>query len=81
MGTVAGTKRRFPDAALIWVSLPCCRLFCSHQVDAHADINTPLTTDSGNLHGCPVSFLLGLEGTDVPPFNVWLEPCLRPEDM
>ncbi|BEI84820.1 hypothetical protein CcaverHIS002_0502210 [Cutaneotrichosporon cavernicola] len=68
MGTVAGTKRRFPEAALIWV-------------DAHADINTPLTTDSGNLHGCPVSFLLGLEGTDVPPFNVWLQPCLRPEDI
>jgi arginase len=51
------------------------------QVDAHADINTPLTTDSGNLHGCPVSFLMGLEGTDVPPFNVWLQPCLNPEDM
>lgn len=68
MGTVSGTKKRFPDAAVIWV-------------DAHADINTPLTTDSGNLHGCPISFLLGLKGCDIPPFNVWLEPCLAPQDL
>ncbi|WWC71319.1 arginase [Kwoniella pini CBS 10737] len=68
MGTVSGTKAKYPDACLIWV-------------DAHADINTPLSTDSGNLHGCPVSFLLGLEGTDVAPFNEWLKPCLKPEEI
>jgi arginase len=51
------------------------------QIDAHADINTPLTTDTGNLHGCPVSFLLGLEGTDVAPFNGWVKPCLKPERL
>ncbi|OCF40716.1 arginase [Kwoniella heveanensis CBS 569] len=68
MGTVAGTKSKYPDACLIWV-------------DAHADINTPLTTESGNLHGCPVSFLLGLEGCDVAPFNEWLSPCLKPEEI
>ena len=27
-------------------------------IDAHADINTPLTSASGNLHGQPVSFIL-----------------------
>ncbi len=27
-------------------------------VDAHADINTPLTSETGNLHGQPVSFIL-----------------------
>ncbi|WWC63570.1 arginase [Kwoniella dejecticola CBS 10117] len=68
MGTVSGTKAKYPDACLIWV-------------DAHADINTPLSTDSGNLHGCPVSFLLGLEGTDVSPFSEWLKPCLKPEEI
>ncbi|WVF67605.1 arginase [Kwoniella sp. CBS 6097] len=68
MGTVAGTKSKYPDACLIWV-------------DAHADINTPLTTESGNLHGCPVSFLLGLDGCDVAPFNEWLSPCLKPEEI
>lgn len=31
-------------------------------VDAHADINTPKTTASGNLHGCPVSLLAGIDG-------------------
>ena len=29
-------------------------------VDAHADINTPETSDSGNIHGMPVAFLTGL---------------------
>jgi len=68
MGTVAGTKAKYPEACLIWI-------------DAHADINTPESSDSGNLHGCPVSFLLGLEGTDVEPFNKWLSPCLKPEQL
>lgn len=30
-------------------------------VDAHADINTPRTTASGKLHGCPVSLLTGID--------------------
>ncbi|GAA6025685.1 hypothetical protein JCM10207_003827 [Rhodosporidiobolus poonsookiae] len=70
MGTVSGTFKAHPDAALIWV-------------DAHADINTPLTTPSGNLHGCPVSFLLGLPGTskeEIPEFG-WIEPVLTPERL
>ena len=37
----------YPEACLIWI-------------DAHADINSISTTQSGNLHGMPVSFLLGL---------------------
>lgn len=52
-----------------------------HQVDAHADVNTPQTTDSGNLHGCPLSFLLGLSGTNVEPFNKWVQPCLKPSEL
>ena len=68
MATHTGVKRHHPDAALIWV-------------DAHADINTPETTESGNLHGCPVSFLLGLKGTDVAPFNAWVKPNLKPKDL
>ncbi|PWN49459.1 putative arginase [Violaceomyces palustris] len=70
LGTVSGSLRAHPDAALIWI-------------DAHADINTPLTTPSGNLHGCPVSFLLGLDGTDVEPFNAWLpkKPLLTPDRL
>lgn len=67
---MSGSLRAHPDAALIWI-------------DAHADINTPETTPSGNLHGCPVSFLLGLQGCDVEPFNKWLpsKPALRKESL
>ncbi|WFD03032.1 arginase [Malassezia obtusa] len=58
-GTMIGLNRVYPDVATIWV-------------DAHADINTPKTTPSGNLHGCPVSFALGLEGSYVEPFKSWI---------
>lgn len=52
IGTVSGTakairERLGRDIAVIWV-------------DAHADINTPETSDSGNIHGMPVAFLTGL---------------------
>jgi arginase len=42
---VEGHARQRPDLCLIWV-------------DAHADINTPLTSPSGNLHGQSVAFML-----------------------
>lgn len=45
MGTVPGP----PDATrvgLVWI-------------DAHADLNTPATSPSGNVHGMPVAHLLG----------------------
>ncbi|KAE9392007.1 Ureohydrolase [Gymnopus androsaceus JB14] len=47
MGTISGTLDAHPNACVIWI-------------DAHADINTSETTESGNIHGMPVSFLLGL---------------------
>jgi arginase len=51
-------------------------------VDAHADINTPTTSHSGNMHGMPVAFLLGLveEAKTLPGFE-WFEPCLTPKDI
>lgn len=45
IGSISGHARVHPDLCVIWV-------------DAHTDINTPLTTSSGNLHGQPVAFLL-----------------------
>jgi len=33
--------------------------------DAHADINTPQTSSSGNLHGMPLAVLLGQGATDL----------------
>ncbi len=38
-------------------------------LDAHSDYHTPLTTQSGNLHGTPVAYIAGRSGFDAfPPF-------------
>lgn len=52
-GTIAGIKNQFPDKRLgvIWV-------------DAHADIHTPYTTPSGNIHGMPLATALGTDNLD-----------------
>lgn len=46
-GTIAGIKTAFPEKRLgiIWI-------------DAHADIHTPYTTPSGNMHGMPLATVL-----------------------
>lgn len=76
VGTISGVLRQFPDAGLIWV-------------DAHADLNTPATSGSGNIHGMPVGFMLGglFAGHLVPGFE-WLGggsgdklPRLSPEQV
>jgi arginase len=33
-------------------------------IDAHSDFHTPLTSDSGNLHGTPVAYVTGRPGFD-----------------
>lgn len=58
LGTVGGISSALhnlspsspPDLAVIWV-------------DAHADLNTPETSISGNIHGMPLSFLTGITPT------------------
>jgi arginase len=52
------------------------------KVDAHADINTPSTTISGNMHGMPLALLLGLvqDATSLPGFD-WFSSCLHPKDI
>ena len=38
-------------------------------LDAHSDFHTPLTTQSGNLHGTPVAYIAGRAGFEAfPPF-------------
>jgi len=64
-GSIAGVLSVRPDTFVVWV-------------DAHADINTPLTSDSGNIHGMPVALLAHLCGKipgfeyleKLPPFNL-----------
>jgi len=50
MGTITGVSRFTKDSGealgLIWI-------------DAHADMNTPDSTHTGNIHGMPLSVLLG----------------------
>ena len=41
-------------------------------VDAHMDFHSPLTTPSGNLHGCPVGFLMDLPGSHELSGFQWL---------
>jgi arginase len=61
VGTVAGTSQVYgQDYCVLWV-------------DAHADINTAETTESGNMHGMPVSFLLNLPGNEAVPGMEWLQ--------
>lgn len=69
MATVSAVHNKYPDVGLLWI-------------DAHADINTLDSTESGNLHGCPVSFLLGLnKGEACPKALNWVPGNLKPEKI
>ena len=50
MGTIAGIKQSFPEKTLgiVWI-------------DAHADLHTPLSSPSGNVHGMPLAGVLALD--------------------
>ncbi|MBD5655008.1 MAG: arginase [Candidatus Eremiobacteraeota bacterium] len=53
IGSLAGVRRaRKSPPGLLWI-------------DAHGDINTPLTSPSGNVHGMPVSIALEDRNIDV----------------
>ncbi|KIW89106.1 arginase [Cladophialophora bantiana CBS 173.52] len=67
IGTIAGTARAIreryngrKEIAVIWV-------------DAHADINTPETSESGNIHGMPVAFATGLAHSEDKDIFGWLQ--------
>tara|TARA_Y100000766_G_scaffold267297_1_gene262383 strand:- start:7243 stop:8205 length:963 start_codon:yes stop_codon:yes gene_type:complete len=50
IGTIAGIKSAFKNQTIgvVWI-------------DAHADIHSPYTTPSGNMHGMPVAASLGID--------------------
>ncbi len=53
IGTLAGvTRARGTPPGLLWI-------------DAHGDINTPLTSPSGNVHGMPVSIAIDDRNVDL----------------
>uniref|UniRef100_A0A3P9IMJ6 Arginase n=1 Tax=Oryzias latipes TaxID=8090 RepID=A0A3P9IMJ6_ORYLA len=70
IGSVSGHARQCPDLCLIWV-------------DAHADINTPMCSPSGNLHGQPVAFMLKELQDKMPsiPGFSWMKPFLSSRDL
>ena len=72
LGTLAGSLQHNPDTVVLWVinnkcsfafvfHLMCSSIYVSFEVDAHADINTPSSSTSGNMHGMPVSLNLALD--------------------
>ncbi len=69
IGTFSGVASHFKeqgqDAGLIWF-------------DAHADINTPETSPSGNIHGMPLSILLGEGPADLVNL-AGFAPKLKPQ--
>lgn len=69
IGTISAIRAAQPNTAVVWV-------------DAHADINTPQTSISGNMHGMPLGFLLGQvpDAAQLPGFQ-WFKPCLSPKDV
>lgn len=52
-GTIAGIKKAYPKIRLgvIWI-------------DAHADIHTPFTTPSGNMHGMALAMACGIDNLE-----------------
>lgn len=84
-GTIAGIKMAKPKNRLgvIWI-------------DAHADMHTPYTTPSGNMHGMPLATALGFDNTesqvhspDAQTIDLWnklknigkIYPKINPEDI
>lgn len=84
-GTIAGIKIAKPKRRLgiIWI-------------DAHADMHSPYTTPSGNMHGMPLAISLGEDNKDNQVHNpdpktieLWdklknlgkIEPKILPEDI
>ena len=69
IGSVAGSakairERLGREMALIWV-------------DAHADINTPEMSGSGNIHGMPVAFLTGLASDEDEEMFGWMRDDMK----
>ena len=73
-GSLTGVLRVRPNIGVIWV-------------DAHADLNTPATSGSGNMHGMPVGLLMDhpTEKTDfskLPGFEYLIDgPRLDPSQV
>uniref|UniRef100_A0A3B5PYP6 Arginase n=1 Tax=Xiphophorus maculatus TaxID=8083 RepID=A0A3B5PYP6_XIPMA len=70
IGSIHGHTAAVGPVSVVWV-------------DAHADIHTPLTSNTGNIHGQPMSYLLYELQSKVPPLPnfSWMKPCLSSRDL
>jgi arginase len=74
IGSLTGILRARPDVGIIWV-------------DAHADLNIPDTSGSGNMHGMPVGLLMDhpngcVDFSKLPGFEFLIDgPRLKPEQI
>lgn len=68
IGSVAASLEFAKDLHVFWI-------------DAHADINTLSSSLTKNIHGMPVSILLGLDSTSHHPHFQWIVQNLRPEQI
>jgi arginase len=68
-GSVAASAAHFHDSGkpigLLWI-------------DAHGDMNTPVSSPSGNVHGMPLAALLGPEPAELSSIGGF-SPTVRPE--
>ena len=72
IGSISAVLKRRPNIGVVWI-------------DAHADINTPLTSVSKNPHGMVLSFLMNLHSSRATPGFRWMEaqsiPLLQAQDL
>lgn len=62
VGSIAAVLKHRPDTGVVWI-------------DAHADINTPSSSSSGNPHGMVLSFLMDLEQSRQVKGFEWMDEC------
>jgi len=69
-GSVAAILKARPNTGILWI-------------DAHGDINTPLTSPSGNMHGMPIGLLMKLVDPTLIPGFEWMKdtPKLDPQQI
>lgn len=74
IGSLTGILRARPNTGVVWV-------------DAHADLNTPETSGSGNLHGMPLGLLMdhpdgAYDFSKLPGFEFLIDgPRISPEQL
>ena len=63
MGTLAGLSSELGRGGVLWV-------------DSHGDINTPMSSPSGNVHGMPLAAALGACGFSIDGLGAapWVDP-------